>query len=163
MATKEINIYSCNCFFNICLLSYSKNDDFKQLSHRIRNYCDKKYEKQKRNASCPCSNCTPIYKLKNNWVLKEVNYEFDFVNKYVVCKNYLSYILKDIFICEYKEKKMNCHCLERRTFTRCVGRFPCCFNYYRSGLLTSEYFCVNCKTFLASLSDFKLNKVSLIE
>ena len=163
MATKEINIYSCNCFFDVCLLSYSKKEDFKQLSNRIRNYCDEKYKKEKKHVSCPCSSCTFPYKKRARWVLRETNYEFVYENMYVVCKNYLSYILSDIFICEYEEKNMNLSCLERRTFTRCIGRFPCCYNYYRSGLLTPEYFCINCKTFLASLSDFKLNKISLIE
>ena len=159
MATKDIFLYSRNCFFDVCLLSYSKNEDFKQLSQRIRLFPEN-YSKQRKCASCLC--CTHS-KLKGIWLLREVNHEFEYICKYVVCKNYLSYILKDIFICEYEEKKMNNRCLERRTFTRCVDRFPCCYNYYRSGLLTSEYFCVNCKTFLASLSDFKLNKISLVE
>ena len=160
MATKDVYMYSCNCFFDVCFLSYSEKEDFKQLCSRVKNFCDKKFAKQKKS-SCSCSICsTYTYKLRGIWVLREVNHEFDHICKYVVCKNYLSYILKDIFIWEYEEKKMNIRCLERRTFTRCVGRFPCCYNYYRSGLLNSDDFCVNCKTFLASLSDFRLNKIS---
>ena len=105
MATKEINIYSCNCFFNICLLSYSKNDDFKQLSHRIRNYCDKKYEKQKRNASCPCSNCTPTYKLKNNWVLKEVNMNLISLTSMSYVKTIFLTFLRTFLFASMKRKK----------------------------------------------------------
>ena len=105
MATKEINIYSCNCFFDVCLLSYSKKEDFKQLSNRIRNYCDKKYKKEKKHVSCPCSNCTFPYKKRARWVLRETNYEFFYENIYVVCKNYLSYILSTFSFASMKRKK----------------------------------------------------------
>ena len=161
--SNEVFMYSCNCFFNVCLLSHSKKEDFKQLFARVKDFCDKKFANLQ-NSSCSCSSCTSYcYKLCGIWVSRELNREFNYVCKYIVCKSYLSYILRDIFICEYEEKKMNISCLERRTFTRCVGRFPSCYNYFRSGLLNSDYFCVNCKTFLASLTDFRLNKISLIE
>ena len=160
---KEVNMFSCNCFFDFCLLSQSKKENFKQLCTRVKEFCNKKFANFQKS-SCSCSSCiTFSYKLRGIWVLKETNQEFNYVSKYVVCKNYLSFILRDIFICEYEEKKMNINCLERRTFTRCIGRFPCYYNYFRSGLLNSDYFCVNCKTFLASLTDFRLNKISLIE
>ena len=118
-----------------------------------------------RKNTCTCSSCSHgfSYRLQGIWVLREVNKEHDYISKYVVCKNYLSYILTDIFICEYEEKKMNIICLERSTFSRCIGRFACCYNYFRSGLLASDFFCINCKVFLSSLSDFKLNKIDIIE
>ena len=152
-------IYTCNCFFDICLLSYSKKEDFKLLCARVKNFYDKKLAKLQKTSSCSCTSCAPYC----IWMLREVNREFSYVSKYIICKSYLSYILRDIFICEFEEKKMNIRCLERTTFTRCVGRFPCCYNYFRSGLLSSDYFCINCKTFLASLHDFKLNKISILE
>ena len=162
---REVFMYSCNCFFDVCLLSYSKKENFKQLCNRVRAFCDKKFANIQKK-SCTCSNCSSSsfsYKVQGIWMLRELNNEYGFISKYVICKNYLSYILRDIFICEYEEKKMNMICLERRTFTRCVGRFACCYNYFHSGLLNSDFFCVNCKIFLASLSDFKLIKINLIE
>ena len=110
----------------------------KQLCNRVRDVSNKKFANVQEKM-CSCSNCTGSfsYKLQGIWMLRE--YDFGFISKYIVCKNYLSYILRDIFICEYEEKKMNLICLEKRTFTRCVGTFPCCYNYFRSGLLSSDF------------------------
>ena len=135
---KEVFIYSCNCFFDVCLLSYFKKENFKQLCNRVRDVSNKKFANVQEKM-CSCSNCTSSfsYKLQGIWMLRE--YDFGFISKYIVCKNYLSYILRDIFICEYEEKKMNMICLEKRTFTRCVGTFPCCYNYFQSGLFDDDY------------------------
>ena len=159
---KQTYFYSCNCLFDICLLSYSKKENFKQLSDRIRIYCDRKYQRDVKRVLCTCSNCKEPYR-HVSWILKETNFEYLDTNIYVVCRHYLKYILADLFLCDFQERKMNQACLERRTFPQCVGCHPCCYNYYRSGLLNPEKFCINCKIFLASLADFKLNKIFLIK
>ena len=160
---KENFMYSCNCFFYVCLLSHFKKENFQQLCSRVEAFIDKKFSSIEK--LCSCSNCRHNfnYKIQNIWILREVNCEYNYNSMYVVCKNYLSYILRDIFICQYEEKKMNTICLKRNIFSQHIGKFACCYNYFRSGLLNSDFFCVNCKVFLCSLHDFKLNKIDIIQ
>ena len=70
-------IYTCNCFFDICLLSYSKKEDFKLLCARVKNFYDKKLAKLQKTSSCSCTSCTPYC----IWMLREVNREFSYVSK----------------------------------------------------------------------------------
>ena len=74
-------MYSCNCFFNICLISYSKDETLKQISERISIYMKKEFERLVREGLCCCSICKPA-NLKNNaiWMLKETNHEFRYIN-----------------------------------------------------------------------------------
>ena len=48
-------------------------------------------------------------------------------------------------------------------FAKCIGKYPCCYNFYLTGLLDSAYFCEGCKISLCSLVDFQLKKVCLVE
>ena len=113
---------------------------------------------------CSCSICKPA-NFRNNaiWMLKETNHKFRYVNKYDVCRTYVWNILKKKFIGEYEELKMNLKCEKKNNFLKSLGNHPCCYSYYRSGLVDPEDFCVNCKVFLSSLSDFKLKQVHLIK
>ena len=58
---------------------------------------------------------------------------------------------------------MNSLCEKKEYFAKSIGKFPCCFNYYLTGLLDSAFFCRNCKIFLCSLVDFQLKKICLME
>ena len=95
-------------------------------------------------------------------MLKETNHEFRYINKYIICKNYISKMLRKIFIGEYEQLKINLRCDKKNHFSKSLGNHPCCYGYYRSGLLDPEKFCVNCKVFLSLLSDFNLRQVHLI-
>ena len=156
-------MYSCNFFFNICLISHSKDETLKQISERISIYMKKKFDELVREGLCCCSICKPA-NFKNNaiWMLKETNHEFRYIKKYIVCKNFISKTLKKIFIGEYEQLKMNLRCEKKKHFLKSLGSHPCCYGYYRSGLLAPEAFCVNCKVFLSSLTDFNLRRVHLI-
>ena len=164
MEKYEEKMYSCNCFFNVCLISHSKDETLKQISERISIYMSKKFEELVRQGLCPCIICKPA-NFRNNaiWMLKETNHEFRYINKYVVCRNYVSKILKKIFIGEYEELKMNLRCEKKNFFLKSLGNHPCCYGYYRSGLVDPETFCINCKVFLSSLTDFNLRQVHLIK
>ena len=109
-------MYSCNCFFNICLVSYSKDETLKKISERISIYTKNKFEQLIKEGLCCCSICKPA-NLKNNaiWMLKETNHEFRYINKYIVCKNYISKILRKIFIGKYEQLKMNLRCDKKKT------------------------------------------------
>ena len=164
MEAYEKKIYSCYCLFDVCCLSESKDEDLPQLSKRIETFMRKKYERLLEEGLCSCCHCKPLkFRTKGIWILKETNHEFEYVCKYVVCREYISNRLKHVFIGEYEELKMNSHCERKKIFLESVGNYPCCYNYYRTGLLNSAFFCTNCKVFLSSLADFRLKKVCLIK
>ena len=90
---------------------------------------------------CECKCCKPTkFRAKGIWILREVNHEYQTNIIYVVCREYYSEKLKNIFIGEYHEQKMNTDCSKKNFFTKSLGRFPCCYNFYLTGLLDSAFF-----------------------
>ena len=141
MEKYEEKMHSCNCFFDLCLISQSKNEDLTQLSKRISIYMRKKYEALLENGFCFFSHCKPAnFRNKAIWILKETNHEFKYVNKYIVCRNHISDTLKKKFIGEYEEFKMNSRCDRKNSFLKSLGNHSCCFSYYRSGLVDAAFF-----------------------
>ena len=140
-------MYSCYCLHDVCCLSVSKGENLTQLSKRIELYMRKKYNRLLEEGLCSCCHCKPL----------------NYICKYAVCSYFTSNKLKNIFIGEYEELKMNSHCERKDNFLKSIGTYPCCFNYYRTRLLDAAFFCTNCKVFLSSLSDFQLKKISLIK
>ena len=157
-------MYSCYCLHDVCCLSVSEGDDLTQLSKRIELHMRRKYNRLVEEGLCRCCHCKPLkFRSKCVWLLKETNHEFDYICKYAVCRDFISNRLKTIFIGEYEELKINGQCERKDNFLKSIGTHPCCFNYYRSGLLDAAFFYTNCKVFLSSLSDFQLKKISLIK
>ena len=103
------------------------------------------------------------FRAKGTWILRELNHEYETDIIYVVCREYFSEKLKSIFIGEYHELKMNTICKKKHFFIKCLGSYPCCYNFYITGLLNCIFFCDACKIFLSSLSDFQLKKVELVK
>ena len=113
---------------------------------------------------CSCIHCKPLkFRSKGIWILREINHEFQTDVKYVTCREFYSKKLKNMFIGEYHELKMNSICDKKDYFAKCIDKYPCCYNFYLTGLLDSAYFCEGYKVFLCSLVDFQLKKVCLVE
>ena len=111
-----------------------------------------------------CIHCKPLkFRSKGIWILREINLEFETDIIYVTCREFYSKKLKNMFIGEYHELKMNSMCNKKHSFSKCLGKYPCCYNFYLTGLLDPIYFCEGCKIFLCSLVDFQLKKVCLVE
>ena len=155
-------MFSCNCFFYFCVLSHFEKDNFQKLHSRIDDLVTKK--KFVKSRHCLCSNCccSFVNKRRSIWTLREINPNDNYNASYVVCTNYAYFILSEIFICEYDEKKMNLNCQRRNAAVQSIGTFPCCYNYFRSKQIDLDWFCVACKLFLCFLKDFKLNEIKII-
>ena len=107
-------MFSFNCFFDFCVLSHYEKDNFQKLHSRIEALVTKKKFTISKN--CLCSNCYSSFnnKMRNIWTLREINPNDNYNAIYVVCTNYISSILSDIFICQYEEKKMNLICQRKK-------------------------------------------------
>ena len=160
----EKKTYSCYCLFDVCCLAKAKNESISELSERLKIFIKLKYEEMIKNGHCRCCHCKPIkLRSKGIWILREINHEYETDIIYVVCREYYSEKLKNIIIGEYHELKMNSMCSKKHLFSKSIGKFPCCYNYYLTGLLDCAYFCEGCKIFLCSLSDFQLKKIELVK
>ena len=141
-------MYSCYCLHDVCCLSVSKGEDLTQLSKRIELNMRKKINRLLEEGLCSCCHCKPLkFRSKGVWLLKETNHVFDYICKYAVCRDLISNKLKNIFIGEYEELKMNSHCERKYNFLKSIGTYPCCFNYYRTGLLDAAFFVLTVKCF----------------
>ena len=66
-----------------------------------------------------------------------------------------------MFVDDFHCLNMNgkCHSRDSFKFKDYADLCPCCYNFYRKGLISIINFCTDCKLFLCSLSDFQLKKV----
>ena len=67
--------------------------------------------------------------------------------------------INKILIDEFYQMGMREQCQARSSFDKYIGKFPCCYNYYLTGLISIVNICTQCKVFIVSLSDFQLKKV----
>ena len=155
-------MFSCNCFFDLCVLSHYEKDNFQKLHSRIDELVTNKKFVISRNCLCSNCYCSFVSKRRSIWTLREINPNANYNASYVLCTNYASFILSKIFICEYDETKMNLHCQRRNAAVQSIGTFPCCYNYFCSKQIDLDWFCVACKLFLCSLKDFKLNEIKIV-
>ena len=102
---RENFMYSCNCFFYVCLLSHFKKENFQQLCSRVKAFIDKKFSSIEK--LCSCSNCRHNfnYKIQNIWILREANCEYNYNSMYVVCKKYLHIFLQIYLFANMKKKR----------------------------------------------------------
>ena len=154
----EQKMYSWYCLFDVCCLSKSKNETLSQLTERITFSMEKKYDQMIKSGLCSCTHCKPLkFRSKGIWILREINHEYQTHIKYVTCREFYSKRLKNMFIGEYHELKTNSLCDKKDYFAKSIGKFPCCYNFYLTGLFDSAFFCRGCKIFLCSLVNFQLN------
>ena len=59
----------------------------------------------------------------------------------------------------FNKNSMRGSCQAKMSFEKHKGKFPCCYNYYLTGLISVINICTQCKIFLVSLSDFQLKKI----
>ena len=112
---------------------------------------------------CSCKHCRPLkFSDKGIWILREINHEYQTDIRYITCREYYNKKLREIFIGEFHEQKMNSLCGKKKLFSKSFGKFPCCYNFFLTGLIDSVSFSRGCKIFLCSLCDFQLEKVVCI-
>ena len=160
----EQKIYSCYCLFDVCLLAKGKNDILlSSIADRITCFMEKKYAKMVEKGMCSCKHCRPLkFGDKGIWILREINHEYQADIRYITCREYYNKKLREIFIGEFHEQKMNSLCAKKNLFAKSLGKFPCYYNFFLTGLIDSVSFCRGCKIFLCSLCDFQLEKVVCI-
>ena len=164
MTEYEKKTYSCYCLFDDCCLGKVKNETIKELSERLHISAKIKYQEMIETGLCACKYCKPMkFRAKGIWILREINHIYQTDTIYAVCREHYSEKLKSMFIGEYHEQKMNTNCTKKSYFTKCLGRFLCCYNFYLTGLLDSVFFCESCKIFLCSLNDFQLKKRIIVK
>ena len=159
----EKKIYSCYCLFDVCCLSQAKEEDYSTLGKRIKSFMEKKSNKILKSG-CSCKYYHPVrFSADNVWVVREIYHAHQKIITYAVCREFYKERIKDIFIDGIPEQKMSLLCYKNNIYSKPVSKFPCCYNFYLSGLLDCLLFCRACKVFLCSLPDFKLKKVCLVK
>ena len=98
----------------------------------------------------------------NVWILREISHIQEAINIYAVCREFYTKRIKDIFIHEFVEQKMSYLCSKKELYSKSVWEYPCCYNFFLSGLLDCSLFCRSCKVVLCSMPNFNLKKVCLI-
>ena len=155
-------LYRCHCLFNICCISKHYNESFKEIGTRVSEYCSKIYQSMIKKGMCKCSHCKPRrYRMGGLWLLRQ-NVSFDekqVENIYVVCRDYYESKINQMYIDEFHQMAMRGTCQAKMYFEKHKGKFPCCYNYYLTGLISIINICTQCKIFLVSLSDFQLKKI----
>ena len=150
--------------FDVCCLAKAKNESISDLSERHKVFIKIKYDEIIKKGYCKCCHCKPVkLRSKGIWILREINLKFQTDIIYVVCREYYSEKLKNIFIGEYHELKMNSMCSKKHLFSKSLSKFPCCYNFYLTGRLDCAYFCEGCKIFLCSLVHFQLKKIEIVK
>ena len=90
---------------------------------------------------CSCKHCRPLkFRDKGIWILREINHEYQTDIRYIVCREYYNKKLKDIFIGEFHKQKMNSLFDKKEYFSKSIGKFPCCYNFFLTGLIDSSLF-----------------------
>ena len=160
----EKRFYSCYCLFDVCCLSEAKEEEFSTFGKRITLFMQRRSDKILKSGQCSCKYYHPLRFADDNvWTVREIYHIQQKIITYAVCREFYNERIKDIFIDEVPEQKMNLLCYKKDFYSKSVGKFPCCYNFFLSGLLDCSLFCRSCKVFLCSLDDFRLKKVYLIK
>ena len=138
----EQKMYSCHCLFDVCCVSEGKNETLlSSIAERITLFIEKKYDKMVKSGMCSCKHCRPLkFRDKAIWILREINHEYQTDISYIVCREYYNKKLKDIFIGEFHEQKMTSLCDKKEYFSKSIGKFPCCYNFFLTRLIDSSPF-----------------------
>ena len=162
-----MELHSCYCLFDTCLINKVKKESFQDLGKRLSNHMSEIYAGLKRKRLCDCSLCRPArVKTKLLWVLKTQGNELSEIpeRRYIACKDHVERIIDNITLSTMEKITASDGCQSRPLFeTRYNGEHPSCLFFYHEDIITLFGFCLQCKLYFASLPEFKLKRVKIAE
>ena len=162
-----MELHSCHCLFDTCLISKVKKESFQDLGNRLSDHMSEIYAGLKRKGLCGCSFCRPAgVKTKLLWVLRTKGNELSDIpeKRYAACKDHVERIIDNITLSTLEKITASGSCQSRPLFeTRYQGKYPSCLFFCHEDIITLFGFCLQCKLYFASLSEFKLKRIKTVE
>ena len=156
----EIELYSCFCLFDACLLGFDAKDSFSSLVRRISVFLNEEYNRKKKAGLCSCSQCRPPRYNSGYWNLRLYSSSKEF--RYLCCNDHAYRMLNitpppsDDIAGALNRNCINCYVLFNFTG---VPSKPSCYFYWKYEAITLHDFCKNCKMYFLRSQHFKLQKL----
>ena len=159
----EMELFSCYCLFEACCPSKIKNETFKQLDERVASVMNRRYEHKVKGGLFTCSHCRPAkYRNRSCWLLRTA-YAMGIPQKrYAACKDHVERIMDNITLTLCQKMNVSEGCGLKENFTkRFTDEYRSCLYLYHEDLIILSDFCLHCKIYFASLTDFRLKRVKI--
>ena len=156
-----VELRSCFCLFDTCLLSFEANDPFQTLIRRVSVFFQGEYKREKLLGLCGCRLCRPArYSDNSYWNLRLYSNTTEW--RYVCCRDYTYRCLNNAELFQKDYMILNTTCLNTYILSRYSGeqKFPSCYFYWDSNLITLNDFCNPCKMYFLRSQHFKLQIIS---
>ena len=150
------------CLFDVCCLAKAKNESFQEIGLRIANHMNNSYRILLEKGFCKCHTCMPLrFRSGGIWILNDKLTQTEHEVIYIVCRDFFEDRLNNFQTTQYMQLSVSNNCKSRDSFKpKYKNLYPCCFNFYKTCLISVINFCTSCKVFFASLPDFHLKKSS---